>query len=125
MNPNLTPGETKARVTEMLKDLSAFYRGEVTAEQYRKYAPKLSDIPLDILQEALDRCSDELKFFPLVPEIKERVASIRMERARAHRENDWERLNAAEVCPKCNNTSTRLIRDEKGVIIGGAFCSHE
>jgi hypothetical protein len=126
MNPSteLSSGETKARITEMLRDLSSFYRGEVDAKTYRAYAPKLCGIPLDILQEALDRCSDELKFFPLVPEIKERVAAIRAERTRHSKDLAWEKLTAKKVCSKCFNNGNEIILDEQGRAIGARPCMH-
>jgi len=117
-------GEVKARIVEMLTEISEFYRGEVEAKTYRAYAPKLCDIPLDVLKESLDKCADELRFFPVVAEIRERAASIRAAKAREHRDTTWERLSAAEVCPDCFSTSTKLVRDEKGNVIAAQPCEH-
>ena len=117
-------GEVKARIVEMLTELSEFYRGEVEAKTYRAYAPKLCDIPLDVLKESLDKCADELRFFPVVAEIRERAAAIRVEKRRTNRDDDWERLSAAEVCPNCFNTGSEVIRDEAGNAKGARICSH-
>jgi hypothetical protein len=121
---NQNSGEIKARIVEMLTDLSALFRGEVETKTYRAYAPKLCDIPLEVLQEALNKCGDELRFFPVVAEIRERAATIRAEKAKANCDNDWEKLTAAEVCPDCFNTGTVVVRDEAGNAKGARNCTH-
>ena len=118
-------GEVKARIVEMLTELSEFFRGEVEAKTYRAYAPKLCDIPLDVLKESLDKCADELRFFPVVAEIRERAAAIRVEKRRANREDGWEKLTTAEVCKLCFNTGTEVVRDESGTPKGARPCNHQ
>src|SRR5262245_19720404 len=79
MNPStesLDINEIKARISEMLAALSTVYRVEIEQKTYRAYAPMLCDIPLEVLEVALEQCGAELKFFPSVAEIRDRALAL-------------------------------------------------
>lgn len=70
---------------DLIGELAAGYPSVVIAEQtIEVYAKDLADIPLETLHSAIELCRRESRFFPTVPELRERAASITRAEAPRH-----------------------------------------
>lgn len=64
------------RVAQGLRELAMQYpRADVSAEMIAVYTRQLSDLPADVVTDAMERCGKSLTFFPSVAEIRKEVAT--------------------------------------------------
>lgn len=76
-DPEVNSNEAKARISEMIGALATMFpNAEISNANCKAYAKMLSDIHLPILLTVLDQCGAELKFFPSVAEIREKVTAL-------------------------------------------------
>lgn len=78
--PELNSNEAKAQISEVIGALATMFpNSEINPANCKAYARMLSDIPLPVLITVMDQCGAELKFFPSVAEIRERVRVLTRE----------------------------------------------
>jgi hypothetical protein len=96
----LTDEEYDLRVAQIEALVARFPSAELTANNIKGYVWSLSDLPLVVLQAAMTRCVDTLKFFPTVAEIRENAEAVNM--------------NMPEPminCSRCHGTGMEQYRD--------------
>ncbi len=69
---------TKEEVTKLVAVLAAaFPHANVSDMTYEVYANELADLPFDELQVAARQCLADLKFMPVIAELREKVLKLR------------------------------------------------
>lgn len=99
---------------DLIGELAAGYPSVVIAEQtIEVYAKDLSDIPLDTLRAAIELCRRESRFFPTVPELRERADSIMPKTAN----------KPPPDCPRCFGSGFEQYRE--GLYATARRCDHK
>ena len=74
--------------------LTAVFPNHLSADGVRTYARLLGDVPIPVLQVAIEQCANDCKFFPSVAEIRDRVFKV-TEHAQENAAEAWESVMVA------------------------------
>lgn len=71
----------------------------VPPEQLAFYVTQLREYPADIVHEAAIRCTREIKWFPAIPDLLERILEIMAERRRSEQPVEEEHTPSGDGMP--------------------------